>query len=89
MSNINGNVGGEATYTAGTAATNPFSSTITVAGMAGGASIVSGKTTHTLNDAQGSKITNANPNVVVIVRYAGDGGSTSIDPIKRIDVQLS
>lgn len=89
MSNINGNVGGEATYTAGTAATNPFGSTITVAGMAGGASIVSGKTTHTLNDAQGSKITNANPNVVVIVRYAGDGGSTSIDPIKRIDVQLS
>ncbi len=89
MSNINGNVGGQATYTAGTSATNPFGSTITVAGMAGGATISSGKTTHTLNDGQGSAITNANPNVVVIVRYAGDGGSTSIDPIKRIDVQLS
>ena len=89
MSNINGNVGGQATYTAGTSATNPFGSTITVAGMAGGATISSGKTTHTLNDTQGSAITNINPNVVVIVRYAGDGGSTSIDPIKRIDVQLS
>ena len=86
MSNINGLVASQKTYSGGTNGKNPFGATITVAGMAGGATIVSNKTTHTLNDGQGSAITNGNPNVIVLVRYAG---GASIDPIKRIDVQLS
>ncbi len=86
MSNINGLVASQKTYSGNTNAKNPFGATITVAGMAGGATINSGTTTHTLNDGQGSAITNGNPNVLVLVRYAG---GASIDPIKRIDVQLS
>ena len=87
MSNLNGTAAGQSSYSANTSATNPFGTDITVAGMAGAATISSGKTTHTLDDTQGSLINNANPNIVVIVRFAAGGGSMTA--LKRIDVQLS
>ena len=87
MSNLNGNAAGQSSYSANTSATNPFGTDITVAGMAGAATISSGKTTHTLDDGQGSLINDANPNIVVIVRFAAGGGSMTA--LKRIDVQLS
>ena len=87
MSNLNGTAAGQSTYSANTSATNPFGTDITVAGMAGGATISSGKTTHTLDDGQGSLINDANPNIVVIVRFAA--GGSSMTALKSIDVQLS
>ena len=86
MSDANGAFTAKTNFTAGTSGTNPFGVDITVSGMgAQGSSVSSGLSTMVCLANQFTTIPNADPGIMVLVRYKG----TPIAPISRIGVELT
>lgn len=86
MSDANGAFTAKTPFTAGTSGTNPFGVDITVSGMgAQGSSVSAGLSTMVCLANQFTTIPNADPGIMVLVRYKG----TPIAPISRIGVELT
>ena len=86
MSDPTSNFDARATYSAGTAGTNPFGRDITVAGMgAQGSGVSGGLSTMVCLANQNTIIPNSDPGIMVLVRYKG----TPIAPISRIGIELT